>query len=400
MVSVCFYFQVHQPKRLRHYTYFDIGQNHNYEDDQLNQEILSKVAQRCYLPANALMLNLIKKFSGTFKISFSISGVTIEQFKRFSPETLDSFKQLADTGCVEFLNETYYHSLSILFSEQEFIEQVKQHHELIQNEFGQNATTFRNTELIYNNYLAKLVESLGYQAILAAGADKILDWRSSNYLYHAHGTRHLKLLLKNYPLSDDIAFRFSTGEWKQHPLTAEKFAYWIHETTKEHDLINLFMDYETFGEHQCEAESIFSFFEALPGEILANPEFNFCTPKEAAAKLDAIDHLNAPNYYSWADIERDLSVWRGNDLQEDALLNIYGLETKVKDLGDPDLLKAWRSLLTSDHFHYMCTKWFSDSDIHKCFSPYDNPYLAYINFQNVAQDLRLTVEKKLKARAC
>lgn len=391
MPSICFYFQVHQPNRLRHYTYFDINQHHYYHDDTLNREILLKVAKKCYLPTNQLMLKLIRHFKGQFKIAYSLSGTAIEQFKRFSPETLDSFKQLADTGCVEFLNETYYHSLSVLFSEAEFLDQVQKHRALIQQEFGQTATTFRNTELIYSNHVAQLVASLGYDTILAEGAEKILDWRSPNFLYHTAGTNKINLLLKNYQLSDDIAFRFSNSDWAEYPLTAEKFATWVHRVAGNGEIINLFMDYETFGEHQWEDKGIFSFLQYLPEKILAHADFDFCTPKEATAKLSPVDTIDAPEYYSWADMERDLSAWTGNHLQDDALNNVYALEQDIKTLNNPELLQTWQALLTSDHFYYMCTKWFADGDVHKYFSPYEDPYTAYINFQNIVKDLRLTV---------
>lgn len=392
MPSVCFYFQVHQPNRLRSYGYFDIGRESFYEDEEKNRNILLKVAHKCYLPANKLMLKLIEQHHKKFKIAYSISGVAIEQFKKYSPETLDSFKRLAETGCVEFLNETYYHSLSFLFSAEEFLAQVKLHRDLIFQEFGQESVSFRNTELIYNNEVGKLVESLGYKVILAEGAEKVLEWRSPNFIYQAAGTNNLKLLLRNYKLSDDIAFRFSNSEWQEHPLMADKFSSWVHQVAGNGDVVNLFMDYETFGEHQWEDKGIFKFLEALPDHILAHADFEFSTPKEVIERYPARDLLNIPDFYSWADMERDLTAWRGNELQEDALKSVYVLEDKIKKLNDPNLLNKWRSLLTSDHFYYMCTKWFSDGDVHKYFSPYDDPYSAYINFQNVIKDLRFRVE--------
>lgn len=392
MPSVCFYFQVHQPHRLRPYSYFDIGKQPFYQDDEQNRNILLKVAHKCYLPTNALMLKLIQQNAGRFKIAYSISGVAIEQFKQYSPQTLDSFKRLVDTGCVELLNETYYHSLSFLFSPQEFLAQVEQHHQLIRQEFGQAPIAFRNTELIYNNDLAKLIESLGYQVALAEGAEKVLGWRSPNYVYHAKGTQSLKLLLRNYPLSDDIAFRFSNAQWSEYPLMAEKFSSWVHQVAGNGDIINLFMDYETFGEHQWEDKGIFQFLEALPRSILQHDDFDFCTPKEIITRYPVRGELDIPEFYSWADMERDLSAWRGNELQEDALAKVFALEHSVKACGNADLLDSWRSLLTSDHFYYMCTKWFADGDVHKYFSPYDDPYSAYINFQNVIKDLRGRIE--------
>ena len=388
MPSVCFYFQVHQPHRLRHYRYFDIGQQPFYEDDEKNKAILLKVANKCYLPANALMLKLIEKNEGRFKISYSISGVAIEQFKKYCPDVLDSFKRLVDTGCVEILNETYYHSLSFLFSPEEFLDQVEKHHQLIRKEFGQAATTFRNTELIYNNALGQLIESLGYKVALAEGAEKVLGSRSPNFVYHAAGTKNLKLLLRNYKLSDDIAFRFSNPNWVEYPLMAEKFSSWVHQTAGNGEVINLFMDYETFGEHQWEDKGIFNFLDALPRSILEHDDFDFCTPSETIQRYSARDELDIHDYYSWADMERDLSAWRGNELQEDALKSVYALEKKVKGTNDQDLIKSWRSLLISDHFYYMCTKYFSDGDVHKYFSPYDDPYSAYINYRNVLKDLK------------
>ncbi|OGT26127.1 MAG: alpha-amylase [Gammaproteobacteria bacterium RIFCSPLOWO2_02_FULL_42_14] len=389
MPSVCFYFQVHQPKRLRNYHFFDIGKQHCYEDEELNRDILLKVAKKCYLPTNALMLELIKKHQGRFKIAYSISGTAIEQFKKHSPETLDSFKRLADTGCVEMLNETYYHSLSFLYSQEEFLAQIKMHRELIEREFGQKSISFRNTELIYNNDLGKLAESLGYRVVLAEGAEKVLGWRSANYIYHAEGTKDLKLLLRNYPFSDDIAFRFSNTNWSEHPLTAEKFSSWVHRIAGSGEIINLFIDYETFGEHQWEDKGIFQFLEVLPDKILMHNNFDFCTPCEAIERYPVRGTLNIPELYSWADIERDLTAWCGNKLQEDALKTIYALEKKVKSTGNDTLLKTWQSFLTSDHFYYMCTKWFSDGDVHKYFSPYESPYIAYINFQNAVKDFKL-----------
>ena len=385
MPFICLYFQVHQPKRLRKYTFFDIGQ-HDYEDDDNNRSILLKVANKCYLPTNALLLALIKKFEGRFKLAFSLSGSVIDQFKRFSPMTLDSFKALADTGCVEILNETYHHSLNFLFSKETFIEEVSEHHALIKKEFGQASKTFRNTELIYNNELASVVESLGYQAILAEGADKILEGRSPNYVYQPKGTEQLTLLLKNYRLSDDIAFRFSNSSWREYPCTANKFAHWLHAIDGQGDIINLFMDYETFGEHQWADTGIFEFLSALPEQVFRHPAFSFCTPIEAAMELSPVSTLDIPDAYSWADTERDLTAWTGNHLQEDALQTVYALEKLVRVIGNEQLKRQWQSLLTSDHFYYMCTKWHADGDVHKYFNPYRNPYDAYINFQNVVKD--------------
>jgi alpha-amylase len=396
MVTICLYFQVHQPKRLRKYTYFDIGKNHYYEDDTKNREIFLKVANKCYLPTNALLLNLIKKHKNAFKIAFSLSGVFIEQCRRYSPETLDSFKRLAATGQVEFLNETYYHSLSFLFSQEEFKQQVMQHRQLIKKEFDYDATTFRNTELIYNNELAKVVESLGYKTILAEGADKILGWRSPNYVYQPKDCEQLKLLLRNYSLTDDIAFRFSERTWLEYPIYADKYAYWLHALHGQADVINLFMDFETFGEHQWQESGIFEFLKHMPDYVLRHPEYVFMTPSEVSQKLQPVAALDVPYFMSWADVDRDLSAWRGNDLQEDALQTVYALEHDVHALHDPAILSTWRSFLTSDHFYYMCTKYAADGDVHKYFNPYHNPYEAYINYQNIVCDFAQEVAAKKK----
>lgn len=399
MVAICFYFQVHQPKRLRRYTYFDIGHNHYYEDDVANREVFLKVAKKCYLPATSLFLDLINKYPGIFKIAFSITGVFIEQCRRYSPETLRAFQQLAATGQVEFLNETYYHSLSFLFNKEEFKQQVTKHHELIKTEFNYAATTFRNTELIYNNRLAQVVASLGYKTILAEGTEKILDWRSANYIYQPKNCPGLKLLLRNYALIDDIAFRFSEKSWAEYPIYADKYAAWLHALHGQADLINLFMDFETFGEHQWQETGIFDFLYNLPLYVLRHPEYTFMTPAEASQKLFPVATLDIPYFVSWADIDRDLTAWRGNHLQEDALQAVYGLAKDVYALNNPELLEVWRSLLTSDHFYYMCTKYAADGDVHKYFNPYHNPYEAYINYQNIISDFALDLTQRKKQLA-
>ncbi len=395
MTYICLYFQVHQPKRLRNYTVFDMHNNHYYADDKKNRDIVCKVANKCYLPANKILHDLINRYGKDFKIAFSITGTVIEQFKKYSPETLDSFKRLAETGCVEFLNETYYHSLCFLFSKEEFQRQVNLHKELIKTEFQQEAKTFRHTEFIYNNTLADCVEKMGYTTILAEGAEKVLGCRSPNYLYKPHSTKKLKLLLKNHRLSDDIAFRFSNQNWAGYPLTSHKFADWIHNLSHDADIINLFMDYETFGEHQWADKGIFEFLQTLPKHIFKYPDLSFCTPQEASQLLSSVAHLDAPEFYSWADTERDLSAWLGNDLQEDAIHTLYAMEKLVHQINIPELTHKWRNLQTSDHFYYMCTKWHADGNVHKYFNPYDDPYDAYINYQNVLADLMGVLQEKL-----
>lgn len=382
MTDVCLYFQVHQPYRLAKYTLFDIGKHKSYYDERKNKEIMQKVARKCYLPANQTLLKIIKKHP-EFKASFSISGTAIEQFEKYAPNVLKSFKQLANTGKIEFLAETSHHSLSSLFDKNEFRQQIKQHEKLIKKHFGQKPKVFRNTELIYNNEIAQEAERLGYKAILAEGWDAILGWRSPNYVYSPTGTKKIKLLLKNYKLSDDIAFRFSNKKWDGYPLTAEKYAEWIAPILG--DTINLFMDYETFGEHQWEDTGIFNFLEHLPNELKKH-NIKFHHPSDLI-KHETKDTLDIPRTISWADTERDTSAWLGNKMQQAAIKQVYKLKDKIFATGDEELIEKWRKLTTSDHYYYMCTKWFNDGDVHKYFSPYETPYECYINFMNVIQDL-------------
>ena len=400
MASVCFYFQVHQPFRVKRYQIFSIGKDREYFNDNSdtklnNQKILKKVAEKCYLPANAVMLELLEKYP-EFKISYSFSGVFLEQLEMYAPEVLKSFKKLVHTGRVEILSETYYHSLSFLYSQDEFRSQVKLHDEKIKKLFGVVPTVFRNTELIYNNELARVVEDMGYKAIIAEGADHILGWRSPNFLYRPKGTKKIKLLLKNYRLSDDIAFRFSSKEWSEHPLTAPKFANWVSQVNGNGEVINLFMDYETFGEHQWEDTGIFNFLRALPGEVLKNPNNNFMTPSEVALNYPTRGELDVHNFVSWADIERDLSAWLSNSMQHEAAHNLYEMEKQVLDSCDNILIHDWRRLQTSDHLYYMCTKWFNDGDVHKYFNPYNSPYDAFVSFMNVINDMKLRLTSSEK----
>jgi len=397
MRAVCFYFQVHQPYRLRTYRFFDIGKDHHYFDDFQNKYIVRRVADKCYLPTNNLLLNHIKEYGSRFKVSFSISGVALEQFERYVPEVIDSFKQLAETGCVEFLSETYSHSLSCLRSRDEFTRQVEMHRSKIQELFGQTPTTFRNTELIYYDKLGNWVSEMGFDTMLTEGAKQILSWRSPGYLYANCLNPKLKLLLKNYQLSDDIAFRFSQRSWEQWPLTTEKYVDWLNAIDPAEELVNLFMDYETFGEHQWPETGIFEFMKQLPARIFSHSNFTFKTPSEISATLQPVGAVYAQSPISWADEERDLTAWLGNKLQEDAFNSLYELEQKVKLCDDPDIQRDWLYLQTSDHFYYMCTKWFSDGDVHKYFNPYGTPYDAFINFMNVLSDFIIRVNNATKS---
>lgn len=393
MASVCFYFQVHQPLRLRNYTFFD--NSDHYFDNYKNGEICKKVANKCYLPANRLLLELIRKYEGRFKISYSITGTLLEQLHQFCPEVISTFDALAETGCVEFLAETYYHSLSFLYSHEEFAEQVEHHCRTIESLFGQKPRVFRNTELIYNNELAQYIESMDrFDAIISEGADHILGYRSPNFIYQPYGCKKLKLLLKNYSLSDDIAFRFSNKDWTEWPLTAQKFANWINDVNGNGYVVNLFMDYETFGEHQWEDTGIFEFIRYLPEEILKHPDNDFKTPSELIKAYKPVGIVDVPHLISWADTERDISAWLGNAMQSSALHEIYRMEDKVKKTGNENLIADWRKLQTSDHFYYMCTKYFADGDVHKYFNPYDSPYNSYINYMNVLNNLRGRCEQK------
>jgi len=387
MASVCFYFQVHQPFRLRRYSVFDTDRH--YFDEFKNAELLRKIAQRCYLPANAMLLDTIRMHEGRFRAAFSLSGVAVEQLEQFAPEVIESFQELNATGCVEFLSETYHHSLSFLYSREEFRAQVDMHRRMVKRLFNQEPRVFRNTELIYNNDLAHFVSHLGYDGILAEGADQVLGSRSPNYVYRPPHAPKLKLLLKNYRLSDDIAFRFSNRAWEQWPLNAEKFAQWVSQINGHGFLCNLFMDYETFGEHQWAETGIFEFMRHLPGEIMkSSRDNNFLTPSQVIDTFQSAGEIDVPHMISWADTERDLSAWLGNAMQSNALHELYKLEGVLKEKGDEQLLTDWRRITTSDHFYYMCTKYWSDGDVHKYFSPYESPYDSYINFMNVLDNIQ------------
>ncbi len=389
--DICFYFQVHQPTRLRLYRFFDIGKDSHYYDDYTNRTILRRVAQKCYLPMNELLLNEIRRHPRKFKVAFSISGSALEQFDRYAPEVLDSFRALADTGCVEFLCETYNHSLSSLVSPTEFKHQVAKHAEAIRNYFGVSPKTFRNTELIYSNSIGEQVYKMGFHTMLTEGARHIMGWKSPNYVYCDETQPKLKLLLRNYGLSDDIAFRFSNKDWAEWPLTAEKYVEWLKNA--EGEIVNLFMDYETFGEHQDSDSGIFEFMSSLPDAVIRSGEFNFVTPSQAARRHEAVDELSAPEAISWADEERDTSAWLGNELQKEAFSKLYGLVEKLSIIDDAVLWNDFGHLQESDHFYYMCTKFFSDGDVHKYFNPYETPYEAFINYMNVLSDFMIRINE-------
>ncbi len=391
MKSICFYFQVHQPFRLRAYKFFEIGHNHNYYDDVQNAWLCRRIADKCYLPTNNIFLDLIRKYNGQVRIAYSISGTAIEQFQRYTPEVIDSFRALINTGCVELLGETFMHSLSSLKSKNEFTQQVKMHTNLMKEIFGVEPRIFRNTELIYSDEIGQMVHQLGFKGQLMEGAKQVLGWRSPNFVYEHKDGNGLRLLLKNFRLSDDIAFRFSQRSWTEWPLTADKFASWLYEL-QDTECINLFMDYETFGEHQWMETGIFEFLKALPEEIFKKGNMQFLLPSEVISTYSPKAKINCQWPVSWADEERDLSAWLGNDLQDDAFNRIYSMENEVLATKNEDLISIWRHLQTSDNFYYMCTKWFSDGDVHKYFNHYNTPYEAYINYMNILSDFALTLK--------
>lgn len=390
MPSVCFYFEVHQPYRLKPYGALQVGRDHDYFDEKLNAEVLRKVANTCYLPANEAMLRMIERTDGRFRASYALTGVVIEQMKLYAPEVLDSFVRLAKTGSVELIAETYYHTLAALYDKDEYRDQIEMEMKLIESEFGQVPRVFRNTELIYNDEIGQLIADEGFNAMIIEGADDVLDWRSPNFVYRVAG-RDMKLLVKNYKLSDDIAFRFSNKDWSDYPLTAEKFAGWIHGRSGAGDVVNLFMDYETFGEHQWKETGIFDFLEQLPDLLFTHPQWDILTPSQVVDRYPPLGELPCQRTVSWADEARDVSAWQGNAMQQRALAEIYSLGSAVRRRNNSHLLALWRRLQTSDHFYYMATKSNFDAAVHDYFSPYEGPYDAFIHYMNVMKDLNLSV---------
>lgn len=390
--GITLYLHVHQPWRVRDYTIFDTANAHDYFDgsednDRNNAKVLRKVADKSYRPMNALLEKLLNTHPD-FKVSLSITGTFIEQAERWAPDVLESFKRLVDTGRVEIVSETYYHSLAFFYSREEFVRQVEIHRQKIRDLFGVETKVFRNTELAYNDELAKWADDYGFNGILAEGWDPVLEWRSPNHVYRPAGTKNISLLLKNYRLSDDLAFRFSNKAWEQWPLSADTYSQWANASITDSPLVNLFMDYETFGEHQWEDTGIFDFFESFVGKWLSNPDNTFYTVSEAIEASEPAGEISMPNTVTWADTERDLTAWLGNTIQQEALRHLYALEHDILRTNDIELIADWRKLQTSDHVYYMCTKWFTDGDVHAYFSPYESPYDAFLYFMNVLRDIR------------
>lgn len=392
MRSICLYFQVHQPFRLRTYRFFNIGHDHHYYDDYQNRHIIRRVAEKSYLPANKLMLELIREYGSAFQISYSISGTALEQLQTYVPEVIEGFKELAGTGQVEFIAETYAHSLSSLRNKDEFKRQVDKHATTIRELFGKTPLTFRNTELIYSDQIGEMVAEMGFHTMLTEGAKHILGWKSPNYIYCNNINPKLKVLLRNFRLSDDLTFRFSNQDWSEWPLTTEKFVNWLKSIEKQEEVVNLFIDYETIGEHQWEETGIFDFFRHLPATVFSSSDFAFKTPDALYHELQPISAISVMHPISWADEERDLTAWLGNEMQDEAFAKLYSYESKVKGCEDPSIQRDWMYLQTSNHFYYMCTKWFSAGEVHKYFNPYGSPYEAFINYMNVLSDFMIRVD--------
>ncbi|WP_406661188.1 glycoside hydrolase family 57 protein [Methanolobus sp. ZRKC3] len=394
MRSICFYFEVHQPYRLKWFWPEGSGGFGRYFDEELNKEIFLRVANKCYLPANNTLLKLIDETNGRFKFSMSVTGTLLSQCEKWDDDTLQSFRDLADTGCVEFIDETYYHSLASLFeSKTEFVEEVREHRDITSELLGFEPEVFRNTELLYNNSVASLAQEMGYKAILTEGVDRLLGMRSPNHVYKAAGS-NIAVLLRNFKLSDDIGYRFSSRLWEEHPLTADKWARWVSSAMG--DTANIFMDYETFGEHQWEDTGIFEFLKAMPGEVL-DKGVQFFTPSMTVDRYAPVGEIDVGDFstISWADIERDTSAWLGNDMQRRCFEEMKLLEPYVRSTADPELIRIWKHLLTSDHYYYMSTKWLGDGDVHSYFSIHTTPYDAAVNFMAVVMDFKTRVFEKL-----
>ncbi len=395
MPDVCLYFQVHQPHRLLPYDFFKIGENAIYEDERMNAEIINKVADKCYLPANRMFRQLIEENHGRFRIALSISGTAIEQMRRYRPDVLESFQELVASGGVELLAETYYHSLAFVHSNKEFDRQVDLHLHEIEQIFQVRPRVFRNTELVYNDAIAAKAETMGFDGIFAEGVIRNLNGQSTNFLYRAPTTARIKTLLRNSQLSDDLAFRFSDRNWNEHPLTPEKFASWLSQC--DGDVVNLCMDYESIGEHQWEDTGIFEFWQALPSTV-CEAGLQWVTPSEAVDLYRASREYECELLTSWADAERDLSAWMGNVMQQEAIEKIHRLEPEVLAAKNPDVTAMWAKMQTSDHFYWMSTKGGTDGNVHEYFTPYPSPYDAYIYFMNVLADLQIRLQRVIDSQ--
>ena len=385
--SICIYFQIHHPERLRKYQFFDIGKKHNYFDNYANRSELEDLAEHCYLPANALLLELINKYKGKFKVAFSITGSAIDQLEMHTPEVIRSFQELAQTGSVEFLAETYSHSLASLSDDtDEFEQQVKRHTTAIKQLFGKKPVTFRNTSLIYSDTIGERVAKLGFKTMLTDGAKHVLGWKSPNFVYKNAIDENLNLLLKNSKLSDDIAIRFSDRNWSEYPLTSEKYICWVKNSLQDSEVLNLFMNYEVIGYYNNAQSGIFDFLRYFIVYMMEDDNYEFLLPKEVAKKHPTKDVLPVPYPISWTDEERDTTSWLGNELQKEAFRELFKIQPEVRKKKNADLIDDYTRLQASEHFYFMRTKLFSGADYHKYRLPYDSPYEAFINYMNVLSD--------------
>jgi alpha-amylase len=397
--AICLFFYVHQPFRLKTFRFFSIGADHDYYDDDYNKNIIKRAALDCYLPANEILMNTIKKYGPEFKVTFGISGTALEQLKKYAPRVIDGFRQLYETGNVEFVAEAYAHSLAMFAHKSEYKRQIEDHKRILENYLGCKPTALVNSNLIYSNETAGLAKQMGFKTILTEGAQQILGWKSSNYLYSSDIYPDVKLLLRNYQLSDDITFRFSKRDWSEWPLTADKFISWLNAINKNEQIINLFMDYGTFGIHQKAETGIFRFINTLVEKIIKSGKWNFNTVSQAAETIEPAATLNIPQSISWADQDRDISAWLGNDLQQEAYNSLYSVVDVMQTCTDSELLSDWNKLQTCDHFYYMSTKYFNDGVIHRFFSPYSSPYEAFVNYMNVLSDFLIRVHEYSDRRA-
>lgn len=391
MTAICLCYEVHEPYQLRRYTVFDMGQNSIYEDDDHNCDAMLRAARLCYLPANELMLKLIRRYGKAFRVSYAISGTALDLFEQYVPEVLESFTALAQTGCVEFVAETAPHSLAFLYSRQEFDRQVQAQTARLKKLFGVKPVTFKHTECVYNNDLAAAVAELGFKAVLAEGTDQVLGWRSANYLYQPVSAPGLGLLLRNTSLSNDIGLRFSDTAWPAWPLTADAFASWCHGLADSADVINIINDYHVFGLRHSKESGIFDFLEALPEALLARKDFYFATPAMAVKQFKPVGKMDIPQFISWEDESGDLTAWLGNDMQKDAIHALYALAPQADRCGSAELRHDFDRLQTADHFRHMSTKWFS-SEAPDRPSPFGSPYDAYITFMNVLADFEMRLK--------
>ena len=391
--TLCLLFQVHQPFRLKTYRFFNIGKDHTYYNESINVSILRSIAHNCYLPANAVLLELIQKHGEAFKVTFSISGTALEQFRKYAPEVLDSFKQLYKTGNVEFVAEPYAHSLAMLMDPSEYLRQVKKHQKALHCLFNCHPTALINANLMYSNKIAGLASEMGFKTVLTEGHDEVMGWKSPNYIYASEPYPELKLMLRNSRLSEDISLRFSKHDWNEWPLTPQKFMSWLNAIDKSEELVNLFMDYGTLGEYHNVKTGIFKFFNSFVENVVSLGKWSFRTVTETTEIIEPIALLNVPHTISSENDEHDLTAWLGNELQQEAFSGLYSVAPVMKDCNDKGLIGDWSKLQTIDHFYYMSLKHFAKYGINQLYSPYSSPYDAFVNYMNVLADFLIRVKE-------